>query len=501
MRRLVALAAAAALCSGCSAEQVTEIIVAINSDLDVPRELEQVDFQVKDVDRGIEVVREGFDLTPSGGARLPMTIGLIPGDRRDQLIHITVDGLGPQLPRGSLRSEARLHYVIDEILLVRINLRRSCINVSCKATETCVGGTCVPFDKIPVMPYTPDAAHAPLDGGPLPDGPSPDLDPPVDAGAEAPLDGPPPDVADGPLHDLPPAPDLAPPDQTVDSPPAPDQYVPPPCTHPKVVKNCYKKAGFWWCKIPKGCFTIGSPVSEPWRQPDEQPHEVTLSNDFEIMQYEVTQAQYLAVMKPASHSFSHTCGTCPADNVTWHQAVAFCNKLTPTGTSSCYSCTSGSSPTCQVKMAYSGSSTFYTCPGVRLPTEAEFEYALRAGTTTMVYTGTITNYSGYDAVLDKIAWYKYNASSTRPVGGKAPNAWGLYDMIGNINEWCQDYYLGFSSVAVTNPVLLDKSKVKRVVKVGDWDLPAYRHRAANRAQRTRTTTSNYEGFRCARILP
>jgi formylglycine-generating enzyme required for sulfatase activity len=233
-----------------------------------------------------------------------------------------------------------------------------------------------------------------------------------------------------------------------------------------------------WVKIPAGSFLRGSPVSEPCRELDvEDPQQVTLSFGLEITNTEVTQGLFHKAMG-YNPSYFTSCGLdCPVERVNWHEAAAYCNGLSQKqGLSLCYSCSGEkNSVSCQTVSAYSGKN-FYQCPGFRLPTEAEWEYAYRAGTSSAYYSGAndtsaCSGCSKMDEALDQIGWYLGNSSAnysgcehsltdyacgclgTHPVAQKTPNPWGLYDMAGNVFEWCQDLYqksLGPS--AVTDPV-------------------------------------------------
>ena len=155
--------------------------------------------------------------------------------------------------------------------------------------------------------------------------------------------------------------------------------------------------------LPAGEFIMGSPDSDPdardWEKP---PHQVKV-NSFAIGKYPVTQAQYQAVMGTNPSRLKNNQQN-PVENVSWNDAKAFCQKLSQ-----------------------------ITGKTYRLPTEAEWEYACRAGTTTRYYFGDDANQLG------DYAWYDGNSQDkTHPVGQKKPNAWGLYDMIGNVCEWCED---------------------------------------------------------------
>ena len=196
--------------------------------------------------------------------------------------------------------------------------------------------------------------------------------------------------------------------------------------------------------ISGGTFNMGSPTDELGRDDNEIQHQVTLTKPFYIQTTEVTQAQWQAVMgnNPSSNS---SCANCPVETVSWNDAQDYIAKLNTRGEGT-----------------------------YRLPTEAEWEYAARAGSTTAFANGNITvTGSGCDPILDLIGWYVYNAGAqTHPVGQKVANNWGLYDMHGNVWEWCQDWFGDYPSSAVTDPTgpTSGTARARRSASFQNWSM-------------------------------
>ncbi|MCL1911760.1 MAG: formylglycine-generating enzyme family protein [Leptospirales bacterium] len=248
-------------------------------------------------------------------------------------------------------------------------------------------------------------------------------------------------------------------------------------------------------KINGGMFIMGSPEDEPGRWPvkdSETQHPVTVSG-FYIGKYEITQKQFEDVMGYNASYFlfkllkniwgdnaSYFIGNnLPVEGVTWFDAVAFCNKLSDKeGLEKVYTITDVKRDGNSIEKATVTAD--WTKNGYRLPTNAEWEYACRAGTTTPFNTGdNITtdqaNYNGTELYYNNPKGI-YRKKPT-PVGSFAPNAWGLYDMHGNVGEWCWDGYEYYSTEAQTNPKGPDNGTDasmpynnvnERVLRGGSW---------------------------------
>ncbi len=217
--------------------------------------------------------------------------------------------------------------------------------------------------------------------------------------------------------------------------------------------------------IPAGSFTMGSPLDPPWSCTSEAPqHTVTFAQPFYMGKFEVTQAQWWAVMGTAPSHFTGNANL-PVESISWNDCQAFITKLNTMG-----------------------KGTF------RLPSEAEWEYACRAGT-----SNTRWHFGNDEALLVEYAWYHPGAlSQTHPVGEKLPNAFGLYDMSGNVWEWCQDWWHGNYEGAPANGIPWeDPAGSSRVLRGGAWNNSLSSCRAAYRNHSSDVRSRDY-GMRLVR---
>ncbi len=215
-------------------------------------------------------------------------------------------------------------------------------------------------------------------------------------------------------------------------------------------------AGMKLVYIPAGEFVMGSPINEGGRQGDEMQHTVKLTRPFWIGATEVTQAQWKAVMGVNRSNFAGD--DLPAEKLSWKEAEAFCKKLSE-----------------KEGVHY------------RLPSEAEWEYACRAGATG-AFAGT--------GSIDDMGWYSSNSESkTHPVGTKQPNGWGVYDMHGNVSEWCSDIYSAdYPQGPVTDPAGAADGKY-RAIRGGSWNYFAGGCRCAARSSAPASYQFRHTGFR------
>jgi len=214
--------------------------------------------------------------------------------------------------------------------------------------------------------------------------------------------------------------------------------------------------------IPAGKFTMGSPKGEKDGQTDARPqHEVTISKPFYVGATEVTQAQYEAIMGKNPSNFKGPQN--PVEQVSWDDAVEFCKKLSQK-----------------------------TGKTVSLPTEAQWEYVCRAGSKTRFCFGDD------DSGLGDYAWYGSNSDSkTHPAGGKKPNTWGLYDIHGNVWEWCSDWHAdSYANAKNVDPAGPDSGS-DRVLRGGGWDTYPRDCRSALRNRDSPDGRYGRVGFRVA----
>ncbi len=276
-------------------------------------------------------------------------------------------------------------------------------------------------------------------------------------------------------------------------------------------------------EIPVGTFMMGSPATELGHEIYEALHQVTLTTPFEMCSTEVTNQQFaelaqwaydqghcgiargslidaldgstveLLKLDDTQCEISFTDGLFSVDPdrenhpvimVTWYGAATFCDWL---------------SLRAELPRAYDHSTPEWECnghapyeaSGYRLPTEAEWEYACRAGSDTAFYNGEITDLECDDPVLDQVAWYCDYYNRTHPVASFPANAFGLYDMHGNAFEWCNDWYAGYEGDA-SDPVGPNDPRSDRLFRGGSWS--SYAHECRSAIRRTSMPTIGGPGW-------
>jgi len=229
--------------------------------------------------------------------------------------------------------------------------------------------------------------------------------------------------------------------------------------------------GMRFVLVQVGTFRMGSPASEKFRSSDETRHKVVIKKPFYLQTCEVTQGQWVEIMGENPSGFKKCGNDCPVENVSWDDCDEFIRKLNEREHTNKY----------------------------RLPTEAEWEYACRAGRAAAFANGGITeNGCGRDPNLDQMGWYCGNSwRRTYPVAQKKVNAWGLYDMHGNVWEWCQDWYGKYPTGYVTDPQGA-RYGPKRVIRGGSCLNYAEKCRSAYRYSYKKNVRMNNIGFRVAR---
>lgn len=261
------------------------------------------------------------------------------------------------------------------------------------------------------------------------------------------------------------------------------------CSHSSAFEN---SIGMKFKLVRPGQFLMGSPSDEPGHEKDEKLHKVTITRPFLIASTEATQRQWLKIMNYNPSSKLNNCIDCPVDSVSWKEAMAFIKKLNKKESTRSY----------------------------RLPTEAEWEFACRAGSKKAFHTGDITAQNcEYDKNLDKAGWYCGNSNRDKNnfrlvphlPGLKQPNKNGLYDMHGNLMEWCFDSTSWNSLFSTTpsagmetyinnikNPV--GKKGNKKILRGGSFVQSTTMARAANRFFYSPGVKRNFIGFRLVKEL-
>lgn len=252
--------------------------------------------------------------------------------------------------------------------------------------------------------------------------------------------------------------------------------------------------------MPAGAFLIGS-AEDQRRDENEGPQRpVSFERPLWVKRTEVTVGEWAAVVGNQPAHFTEQCGEdCPVEQVNWYEAVAYANLLSDAeGLEACYvleGCEGTLGHGLPEEEVYQCAQVtlWATCTGYRLPTEAEWEYSYRAGTAGPYYAEPV----------EAIAWHAGNSDhEVWPVALKLPNAWGLYDMAGNVSEWVWDWYSdSYGEVDQPWPPLGPEEGTYRVLRGGSWSAYGWDARASQRSYSPPATRHNSMGFRLVRALP
>jgi formylglycine-generating enzyme required for sulfatase activity len=234
-------------------------------------------------------------------------------------------------------------------------------------------------------------------------------------------------------------------------------------------ENYSNTLGMSFKLIPAGTFTMGCTVDDslsPCGAGESPKHDVTISQPFYMATTEVTQGQWEEVMGQKMFGFESCGSNCPADSISWEDTQTFITAINNLGEGT-----------------------------YRLPTEAEWEYAARAGTTTAMWFGNSESLAGASA------WYGSNSSNTtNPVAQKTPNAWGLYDIHGNVWEWVLDWYdADYYSSSPSSDPMGATSGSERISRGGGWSVSVYGLRVAYRNPNASNSPYDNHGFRLVRV--
>lgn len=273
-----------------------------------------------------------------------------------------------------------------------------------------------------------------------------------------------------------------------------------------------------WVLVKPGSFMMGTSPQGGWTSHKEEPQRrVTLTHPLIVMVHEVTQQEWKSLMANNPSYFAACGDQCPVERVSWWEAAAYCNSLSEVeGLETCYALDGchgipGRGMTC-ASVASKGPD----CKGYRLPTEAEWEYAARAGSSAELYTGKVSDKASFIKEAGRLGWHADNSfvsysgsvwliqtrperNGTHPVGQKKPNNWGLYDMLGNVWEWCEDWSGHYEIGPVSDPVG-PISGDTRVVRSFSWQHVPEVLTVSRRMDHRPDLIDNSIGFRVVRSL-